>query len=247
MCWKKKVKPEVLPDFTDNTIVHIAVGDFAGTQNDLEGPKYDQEDFEKRILEDWPYYTFRKYKDSKGTAEAFTSNVKSIIARMKPDDTLLFIMDVCHAGTNTRSIITPKVICPSDGMNHIAMSAARPFETAADAVLNGRPNGAYHYCLLKTLEKGITYREWDARTQVLLLKLGFTQVCTIEGPDRLIDRQVFEGTTYAVVVSSHGSRRPDRNGDEDDEWDEYVVFCDKDICDDEIAEMLKDIPNNSYL
>jgi hypothetical protein len=244
MCWRKKPKPEVLPDFTDNTIVHIAVGDFAGTVNDLAGPQYDQQDFEKRVLKDWPHYTFRKYKDSKGTAEAFTSNVKSIVARMKPEDTLFFIMDVCHAGTNTRSIKTTKMVWPSEGMNHIAMSAARPFETAADAVLNGRPNGAYHYCLLKTLEKGITYREWDARAQALLLKLGFTHVCTIEGPDRLLDRLVFEGTTYAVIVSSHGMRRPDRNGDEDDGYDECVVFYDKDICDDEIAEMLKNIPIN---
>jgi len=244
MCkdWFKKKPPVAVPDFTDNTIVHFAIGDFPGTVNDLNGPPNDQEDFEKRLLADWPHYTFRKYKDSEGTVDAFRSNVKSIIARMKPEDTLLFIMDVCHAGTNTRGLITPKMVWSSEGMNYIAMSAARPFETAADAVIDGRANGAYHYCIIKTLETGITYRQWDARAQALLYKLGFDHICTIEGPDRLLDRIVFEGPTYAVMVSSHGMKRPDQNGDEDDGYDEYVVFHNGDICDDEIAEMLKDIP-----
>jgi len=265
MCWKKLFgnNTTVLPDFTDNTVVSIVCGNYPGTANDLAGPPNDQVDFEKAVNKNWPIYTFRQFKDSQATCERFLSELRAVVSRMKSGDLLLFIMDTCFSESNTRVIapdnvlqnrvyhnpkypvhkkIVNKVLSPTEGLNYIAMSACRDHETAADAVFNGRANGAYHFALMQTMKKGITYRQWDELTARELKRLGFAHVCTIEGPDVLLDRQIFEGTVYCFEISSHGSHTYDESGDEPDQQDEGPYLYDGMIVDDQIADILKDLP-----
>jgi hypothetical protein len=263
MCFKKKQPTEIVQDITDNTVIEIVCGDYQGTDNDLNGPPNDLIDYKNSVSSLFPQYTFRQFKDSKATTGRFTAELRSVVNRMKSGDLLFFVMDNCFSESNTRGIGSPafvrsrvyhnpkypahksivnKVLSNTDGLNYISMSACLDHETAADAVFNRRANGAYTYCLNKTLEIGITYREWDQRAGEMLKRLGFNQTCTIEGPDHLLDRKVFEGTVYNMYVSSHGSHRYDTSGDEGDQQDEGPYLYDGFLPDDNIAIILSDLP-----
>lgn len=265
MCFKRWFsKPDpITPEFTDNTVCSIVVGNYPGTANDLDGPPYDQINFEKDVLKQWPNYTFRNFKDSESTKERFFLELNSILDRMKSGDLLLFIMDNCFSESNTRDLlpgsfvearvyhnpkfpdhkgIIQKVISDTKGLHYLAMSACLDHETAADAVIDGIPGGSFTVCLRKTMKKGITYKQWDSLTCDLLHKLGFDQTCTIEGPDDLMNREIFEGTVYVMYVSSHGSHVYDTSGDEPDKQDEGPYLYDGMIIDDEIGEVLKRLP-----
>jgi len=257
--------PEKQPDLTDNSIISIACGNFPGTANDLKGPPHDQVDFEKEIKSWFPQYVYRKFLDKHATCSRFMSELRPVVARMNSGDLLLFIMDTCYSETNTRDVL-PKIAIQSrvyhnpkypvhqkrinkefspgsDGLNYVSMSACRDHETAADAYFNHRANGAYSYALMHTMEKGITYREWDIRAGTMLQSLGFPQHCTIEGPDELIDRNIFEGTVYCIYISSHGSHIYDISGDEPDSQDEGPYFYDGMLIDDNIREVLEGLPS----
>ena len=193
------------------------------------------------------------------------NELRAVVSRMAPGDLLLFIMDTCYSETNTRDVLPSnsiqtrvyhnpeypvhqkrinKEFSPgSDGLNYIAMSACRARETAADAWFNHRARGAYDYALEQTMQKGITYREWDSLTASKLATLGFPQHCTIEGPDQLIDRYIFEGTVYCFHISSHGSHKYDISRDEPDYQDEGPYLYDGMLLDDNIREVLEGLPS----
>lgn len=257
MCFRKKVN--LLPDYTNNTIISLVTGNYPGTANDLAGPPYDQVDFEKMVLNSWSHYVFRKYKDSTSTANNFLTELRNVVSQIREGDLLLFIMDTCFSESNTKNtkppnylqnrvyhnpkypvhkLVTNRLLVPVEGMNYISMSACLSRETAADAVFD-HPNGAQHYALIKTALKGITYRQWDQRASALLKQLGFSQTCTIEGPDALIDRKIFEGNVYCFEISGHGSHCYDENGDEPDKQDEGPYFYDRMVIDDEIQTILQ--------
>jgi len=262
--WFKPDPPVEQPELTDQSIIHIACGNYPGTVNDLAGPPNDQVDFEKTIGGLFPPFIFRNFLDKQSTRQRFKDELNAVVDRMIPGDLLVFIMDTCFSETNTRAplprnmvqgrvfhnpkypIHQPKinkVLSPdSDGLHYISMSACQDHETAADAWFNGRANGAYHYALLDTVEEGITYREWDELTGQRLRDLGFPQTCTIEGPSELIDREIFKGTVYCIVISSHGSHVYDTSGDEPDAQDEGPYLYDGMILDDDIREILQRIP-----
>lgn len=267
MCWNKIFgggSNNLLPELTDNSIIALICGDYPGTVNDLAGPPNDQVDFKKMLLPAFPQYIFRVFKDSQSTCKRLLDELKAVINRMKLGDLLLFIMDTCYSESNTRDNapkyliqknrvyhnpkypnhkrIINKILSPTEGLNYIAMSACRDRQTAADAVFNGHANGAYHKALIKTFKKGITYRQWDELAAKKLKDWGFEQVCTIEGPDELIDRKIFEGTVYCFEISSHGSHVYDESGDEPDRQDEGPYLYDGMVLDDEIGEILKQIP-----
>lgn len=266
MCIFKRKRPDPLslplPNYSDQTVVSLIVGNYPGTANDLAGPPNDQIDFEERVLSVWPNYVFRKFKDSESTINRLETELTNVVERMRPGDLLFFIMDNCFSESNTRGLNNPnilqarvyhnpefpkhkkiikRVISNTEGLNYISMSACLDHETAADAEFDGRANGAYHYCLIKTLRKGITYRHWDLLTLEELRKLNFPQTCTIEGPDELLDRKIFEGTVYCIEISSHGSHTYDENGDEPDQQDEGPYMFDGMILDDRISEILQRI------
>lgn len=262
MCKIFKRKPNPVPEFTKNTITTIAVGDYAGTANDLAGPPYDQKDFQSKILSIWNHYTFRNYLNSAGTSVNFLANLNKAVSQIKPEDLLLFINDNCFAASNTKGHNSPKILGNRFHPNptlpprnkvrsramvkahtYLAMSACLATETAADAYFK-HPNGAYTYALLQTLEKGITYLEWHQRALNLLKQLGFKQTCTIEGPIELANRKAFEGNVYCFYLSSHGSYTYDKDGDEDDGQDEGPYLFDRMVIDDEINAI---IAKNEYL
>lgn len=258
MCWKRSS----LSNFTKNTIVHIAVGDYKGTVNDLDGPPYDQKDFKTMVSSKWNNYVYRNYLDSKATSSTFLGDLKKAVALIGENDLLFFINDNCYSATNTKArsnanilnyrfypnpVLPSRRITRSRAMakagNYIAMSACLDSQTAADAMFD-HPNGAYHYALIKTAEKGITYLEWHQRTYSLLMQLGFNQSCTIEGPYDKVNKKIFEGNVYCFVLSSHGSFTYDVNGDESDGQDEGPYLYDRMILDDEINAI---IATNKYL
>lgn len=258
--WFKPEAMEPEPIFSDQNVTTIVCGNYPGTANDLAGPPYDQIDFQNKIKSLWPDVKFRNYKDAESTVERTLAEIRLVVSKMRPGDLLVFIMDNCFSESNTRGtnfkvlqnrvyhnpnfpdhkkIINKIISAGSDGLNYISMSACQDHETAADAFFE-HPNGAYTYCLLNTIEKGITHKQWDERAGAMLKRLGFQQTCTIEGPDRLIDKKVFEGTVFYIYLSSHGSHYYDNS--EPDKQNEGPYLYNGWLPDDEIAEILNDIP-----
>jgi hypothetical protein len=91
------------------------------------------------------------------------------------------------------------------------------------------------------LQSGMTYLQWYAAIRKFLPSADFTQTPTIEGPDYLLNRKVFEDDTLVIHNSSHGSYVYDKSGDETDGQDE-TIYLDRHVVDDEIKEVLKEIP-----
>ena len=238
--WFSKPDPEPIPEFTNNTVESLVIGDYPGTVNDLNGPPFDQVKFKDKLLSIWPHYTFRLFKDSEATKGRFKGDLTKAVSRIKEGDLLLFIMDNCFSESNTKKFKDRSL----KANNYISISACLDHETAADAVFNNVPSGALHFALEQQMQKGITYRQWHILTKAYLKAHRFAQTCTIEGPDALLDRQIFEGNVTCFEISSHGTKVPDRDGDELDNRDEAVCFYDGNVIDDEINEI---ISTNKYL
>lgn len=71
------------------------------------------------------------------------------------------------------------------------LSGCMADQTSSDGYFNGRANGALSYYSLKTLEFGITYREWYKRIRNKLPSGIYTQIPQLEGPDWILDQPVF--------------------------------------------------------
>jgi hypothetical protein len=258
--FRNKKQELIIQLFTNRTVSTIVVGDYAGTANDLAGPPNDQVDIRKAILSLWPDFAFREFKDKTATGDRLLSEIRDAATGTPDDGMLLFLMDNCFSESNTRNGVKshvlgcrfhppefapvyPRIVKPIlKGHEYdkvLVISACLSNQTAADAVFDGRANGALHYCLIKTLKKGITYRQWFEATKRLLFALGFSQVPTLDGPEELKDRLVFEGNVRVIDVSSHGTTVEDLNGDEPDGRDEALVMRDRVVIDDEIREALQ--------
>jgi hypothetical protein len=243
MCKKNKIEQ---PPYTDRTVVGIVVGDYPGYENDLEGPPEDAKDFRAKVQELWSDMNFREFKDREATASRFLSELTEGTSHVGEDGMLFVIMDNCFSESNTRngrarSMRRNNVLRGIGYDRVLAFSASRDEETAADAVFNNKANGAWHYCLIKTLARGIIYLEWFNNAVALLKKLGFKQNPVIEGPLELQNRLVFEGNVITMEISSHGGQIYDTNGDEADGKDEVIYFYDKYVTDDQIRKILDKI------
>lgn len=269
MCFKKK--PSVIqPEVTNNTIYHFSAGDYPGYQNDLPGPSYDQKRFIAAHSAQWNSYAYRKYLDSTTKVDTFFKELDTAVARIKAGDLLLFISDLCFAGTNTDNTFGMRLTRPGIKIlaerfvkgpfvpsyvrstalrnigagNYIAMSACLPEQTALDVEIDGEPTGLYHYGFRKTMLRGITYRQWNERARQYIASLGFDRLPVIEGPDHLLDRMIFEGNVQAFILSMHGSWTFDISKDEIDGRDEGPYFPDGLILDDDINDT---IAQNAWL
>ena len=270
----KKPEAEIIqPAITDNTIYHFAAGDYSGTKNDLPGPQYDQRRMTGMIKSEWDNYVFRKYLDSTTRTRAFLSDLDAAVARIKEGDLLVFISDYCFPGSSTdntagirafnqsnpveivkeRFIPGPEILNAkirsialrnAGAGNYIAMSACPDWQTALDVKINGDPGGLYHFALVKTARRGITYKEWTDRAGEYIKSLGFDRIPIIEGPESLTSRQIFEGNVHCFILSMHGSWTNDIHGDEADGRDEGPYFPDGLIIDDQINAI---ISQNPYL
>ena len=130
------------------------------------------------------------------------------LCRKKPPELdLVFFLDCCFSegmsrGNPTRSrfLMTEPLPenyhvirqAPSEVNDWLVLSACAENQTAADANFNGNPNGAFTFYAMKTLEKGITYRQWMERIWQYLPSKQFTQIPHIDGPERMFDRKIFE-------------------------------------------------------
>ena len=81
---------------------------------------------------------------------------------------------------------------PSEVNDWLVISACAENQTASDAMFNGKPNGAFTFYAMRTLEKGITYRQWMERIWEYLPSDRFEQIPHIDGPERMFDQIVFE-------------------------------------------------------
>lgn len=121
---------------------------------------------------------------------------------------VVVLLDSCFSGTATKAAgIRPRFMPPterpssmkvlnafakSSDMNWIVVSGCDENEYSMDATFNGRPNGAFTYYALKTLQPGITYQQWFDAIRDYLPSTHFNQSPTLEGPENLLNQRVFE-------------------------------------------------------
>ena len=239
MCRKQPI-PTTQPAFTGRTVSGVVTSDYPGTANDLAGPVKDFDDLKREITLRWSDMTYREFKNSNATKARFISELTEGITHVGEDGMLFFIMDVCNAESNTRN---GKFRSRRKSMGYdkvLVFSSSLSSQTSSDSFFPGGANGAWHYALLKTIERGITYLQWFERAKAMLVKLGFDQIPVIEGPEALQNRLIFEGNVITIQVSGHGGQTPDRNGDEtEDGLDEVIFFHDGYVKDDEIRQILE--------
>jgi len=249
MCFKKRTISDQ-PPFTGRTVSGIVVGDFPGTVNDLEGPVPDFDDLKKEVLDRWPDMTYREFKDEKATRARFLAELNEAVLHVGEDGMLFFIMDTCHAESSTRNggRMGRRKAFRGIGFDKVLVfSSSLSSQPSSDAQFPGGANGAWHYALLKTIAKGITYRQWFYNAKALLAKAGFTQVPVIEGSDELQDRLIFEGNVVTIQVSTHGGQIRDRDGDElTDQLDEVIYFVDGTVVDDEIRKIVEKAKRRNF-
>jgi len=122
---------------------------------------------------------------------------------------LVFILDSCFSegmARNNPSLQRPRFLmteplpenfhvirqAPGEVNDWLVISACAENQTASDAVFNGNPNGAFTFYAMKTLEKGITYRQWMERIWQNLPSEKFPQIPHIDGPEYMLEKKVFE-------------------------------------------------------
>ena len=144
----------------------------------------------------------------------FTDKRFIALCKEKPANLdLVFILDSCFSEGMSRLGLTHDAIikhprflmtspmprnfhvikqAPYEVNDWLVISACAENQTAADALFNNRYNGAFTYYAVRTLEKGITYRQWMERIWQNLPSRQFEQMPHIDGPERLIEKIVFE-------------------------------------------------------
>lgn len=85
MCWKRKVEPIVN---VNRMLMHWAINNYPGSQNDLNGCINDQNDFKIEFPKLYPW-GMNLFKDSEATPYHFKSTIKNYILGMKSGDILV--------------------------------------------------------------------------------------------------------------------------------------------------------------
>jgi metacaspase-1 len=264
MCLKNifKPKPEPVVDFDwgKRCLLHFAINDYQGINNDLRGCLNDQGILVKKIDEQFPGFSMRLFQDSACTKDAFKSMVRAAYAAMPSgllivgysghgtydrdssepdgyrealylydgkltDDDLVelahekpagldvvFFFDSCFSQGMARDLIGNPIYKRSrfllteplpesfhiikkfgrTPIDWLVFSACAERQTAADAFINGRYNGAFTYFAVKTLEKGITYRKWFTEIRNYLPSNDFEQIPGLDGPESMLTKKAFE-------------------------------------------------------
>jgi hypothetical protein len=122
---------------------------------------------------------------------------------------VVIALDSCFSGTATRlingsyrkskyiptqkirSLKRRKKYLKSDSMKWVVFSGCQDDQTSADAFINNRYNGAFTFCWLKELNKGLNYKNWNFHTKALLSDYDFDQVSTLEGDEVLLNSIIF--------------------------------------------------------
>jgi hypothetical protein len=96
MCFKKIIewfKPDPLPPVVEEhhskTVLHFAINNYPGSQNDLNGCINDQIDFEAFINANYPDFVVEKFKDSEVTWQRLHDEIRNHIVALKQGDILV--------------------------------------------------------------------------------------------------------------------------------------------------------------
>jgi len=267
MCFKKIIdwfRPEPDPEpglIGKRTLITFGRNKYGGG-SDLNGCVNDSNNLANKLTGLFSDFVIRKFLDYDVTAKKYLEELENAVKQLSSDATILVLADSCFSETSTRLMNSPKhptkvrffdpglpprkknkKMFSKSVINHILISGCEEHATSADAYINGKYQGAFTYFAIKTLKKGITYLQWFTEIKKGLADSGFEQVPTIEGPDRLVNRIVFEDETLVIHNSSHGSYTYDKNGDEEDGQDEGYYF-DRLLIDDEVGAILSNFNIN---
>jgi hypothetical protein len=227
--------------------------------NSLNGCWNDSLNLSRGVLDVRSDFAIWKYRDYDVIAKTYLSTLDHAVSTFQKGGTFLMMADSCFSETFTKMFgcaapvcksrfydlgftkkkVTKRLMGAKENMNYIAMSGCMEHQTCADyyCETSSQYEGAFTHYAVATLKSGITYREWFEAIKKGLKDGGFEQIPTIEGPEYLINRKVFEDPTTIFHNSSHGSYVPDKNGDESDGVDE-VLYFDVPVLDDEIGQIL---------
>ena len=257
MCLRKLFpqwfEPEPEPIPANRKLLTFGKNNYGGGNN-LNGCVNDSNNIEKKVIELFPDFAVFKFIDSQATASKYLTEVEKAVSVLSNDATILVLADSCFSESVTRLMNSPghptkarfldpglpprkTKSKPFRAINHILISGCEDHATSADAYINGSYQGAFTYFAIKTLKKGITYKQWFTELLKQIKAAGFEQTPVLEGPEYLINRVVFEDETLIIHNSSHGSYTYDKNGDESDGQDEGIYF-DRLLVDDEISNIL---------
>lgn len=76
-------------------------------------------------------------------------------------------------------------------VNWVVYSGCSEHQTSADAFLDGTFNGAFSYYLWECLDRNFTDKQWFAELRKSLPSSEYEQVPTLEGPEDIINQQLF--------------------------------------------------------
>jgi hypothetical protein len=262
MCWKKQTPVITAP--AKRRLITFGRNKYGGG-NDLNGCWNDSLNLSDKTKGMFSDFDNRLIKDYDVIADKYLTMGRDAIKTLSPGATVLVMADSCFSGTVTRAGVCmglmdikhptknrffdpglpPRTIknkaFSNENMNHILISGCTDHEYSNDAYINSKYAGAFTFFAVMALEIGMTYKQWFDEIRKYLPSKDFNQSPQLEGPERLINRKVFEDETLIIHNSSHGSYTYDKTGDESDGQDEGLYF-DRLLIDDEIAEMLSAIP-----
>ena len=130
-----------------------------------------------------------------------------------------------------------KTFVGANDINWIVISGCGSTQFSADAYIDNAYHGAFTWYAMKTLVKGMTYREWYNEITKYLPGSGFEQAPTLEGPSRLLDKVIFADQTLVIHNSTHGTELQG-NG----EIDQAICLYDGNLRDKEYYTLLQKIP-----
>ncbi len=253
MCFRKIFggNVPVAPVTGDKVLLSFAINDYVGSNNDLNGCLNDQLNIEKTLKTYWPEFEVKKFKDSEVTGKNFELQVSEALKQCW--DTVILVMDCCFSEDNTRGLygVKNRFVNPGiervrvkkrlgviEGMKHIAFSACQDYQTAADAYIGGKYNGAFTYFACKSLKPEMTYKDWYMVTKTLLAESNFEQIPELQGNEDMLNKKVFSDKTLVIHYSGHGTYTNDTSGDEADKQDEAMYLYDGAYLDDRLSKLL---------
>jgi len=263
MCWKKSdllygpMNPALL------RFMSYSINDYPGSVNDLKGCINDAKQGKNTLIGFWPYADTRLYLDSQATLRAFRTETPAAIASLSPGATILVMADSCFSQSVTRKIrargveevhiprnrfyATPgvevgykyKSLFTRSDLCWLAMSGCGETQYSADAYINDGYHGAFSWHAFRLLEPGMTYRSWYEAIRKYLPSSKFDQIPSLEGPEYMKDRIVFQEQTLVIHNSTHGTQLKGITPDED--IDEALVLYDGNLRDKEYYSILKKV------
>lgn len=269
MCttWWKNLwtKPVIKPPMISSNKVALLFGinDYPGSVNDLDFCVKDIEDWEYKLKMNWPEIEIRKFLDSEATVARYIAEVQNAINAMPVGSTIVLFSDCCYSGDNTkafnnpcrrktrfmptdlppRSVVGGRVAHPRVApMNWLAISTSAENQPSEEAVFSdGSGNGIGTYYAVRSVGKGVTWKAFYDNIRAYLPNTMFEQIPQMDGPELLQYREMFAGPTLFIANSTHGTYVYDKNGDEDDGYDEAICFHDGNLVDDDLNAILQSI------